>query len=158
MATKAIDASSYDTRPRLIGVGTFHASARAKQLVMEALGNNRLSYGPMMRRFEADFARLHGSRFGIMSNSGTSALQLALQALKELHGWSDGDEVIVPAVTFVATANIVLHNRMVPVLVDVDQRYYGINPDSIEQAITPKTRAIIPVHLFGQPADMDPIV
>jgi dTDP-4-amino-4,6-dideoxygalactose transaminase len=125
---------------------------------MEALDNNRLSYGPMMQRFEADFARLHGSRFGIMSNSGTSALQLALQALKELHGWSDGDEVIVPAVTFVATANIVLHNKMVPVLVDVEPLYYGINPDSIEQAITPKTRAIIPVHLFGQPADMDPIV
>src|SRR5215470_14711219 len=109
----------FDEAPRVIGVGTFRASARAKQLVMQALDQNRLSYGPMTQRFENEFARLHGSRFGIMSNSGTSALQLALQAMKELHGWADGDEVIVPAVTFVATANIVLHNRMVPVLADV---------------------------------------
>src|SRR5262252_3026166 len=120
MSPRLGSASSSETRPRIIGVGTFRASTRAKQLVMEALDNNRISYGPMMQRFEADFARLHGSRFGIMSNSGTSALQLALQAMKELHGWKDGDEVIVPAVTFVATANIVLHNRMVPVLADVD--------------------------------------
>lgn len=124
---------------------------------MEALDNNRLSYGPMMQRFEADFAKLHGCRFGIMSNSGTSALQLALQAMKELHGWADGDEVIIPALTFVATANIVLHNRMKPLLVDVDPNYYEINPELIEKAITPKTRAIIPVHLFGQAADMAPI-
>ena len=157
MATRSIDGSSDETRPRIIGVGTFRASTRAKQLVMEALDNNRISYGPMMQRFEADFARLHGSRFGIMSNSGTSALQLALQAMKELHGWKDGDEVIVPAVTFVATANIVLHNRMVPVLADVDQHHYDIDPHLIERAITPRTRAIIPVHLFGQPANMTPI-
>jgi perosamine synthetase len=153
---------SVNTRPTdekrgIIGIGTFTATLRAKQLVMSALDNGRLSYGPMTQRFEADFAKLHGCRFGIMSNSGTSALQLALQAMKELHGWADGDEVIIPAVTFVATANIVLHNRMTPTLVDVDSKYYEINPDIIEPAITPRTRAIIPVHLFGQPADMDPI-
>jgi dTDP-4-amino-4,6-dideoxygalactose transaminase len=77
-----------------------------------------------------------------------------LQALRELHGWSDGDEVIIPAVTFVATANIVLHNRMMPIPVDVDPLYYEIDPELIERKITPRTRAIIPVHLFGQPADM----
>jgi perosamine synthetase len=158
MRKNLITASSSESAPRVIGVGTFTASARAKQLVMEVLDNNRLSYGPMMQRFEAEFARLHESRFGIMSNSGTSALQLALQALKELHGWADGDEVIVPALTFVATANIVLHNRMTPVLVDIESQYYEINPELIEKALTPKTRAIIPVHLFGQPADMDPII
>lgn len=150
--------SSFEEKPRVIGLGTFAATKRAKQLVMEVLDGNRLSYGPMMQQFETEFAKLHGSRFGIMSNSGTSALQLALQALKELHGWADGDEVIIPAVTFVATANIVLHNRMTPVLVDIDSRYYEIDPDLIEKAITPRTRAIIPVHLFGQPADMDPII
>src|SRR5207248_11416496 len=105
MTSNPTTRSPADTTPHVIGVGTFTASPRAKQLVMQALDNNRLSYGPMMQRFESDFARLHGCRFGIMSNSGTSALQLALQTLKELHGWSDGDEVIVPAVTFVATAN-----------------------------------------------------
>jgi perosamine synthetase len=158
MKPKSTNRLADDTTQSVIGVGTFTASTRAKQLVMEALNNNRLSYGPMMQQFELEFARLHGSRFGIMSNSGTSALQLALQAMKELHGWADGDEVIVPAVTFVATVNIVLHNRMTPVLVDVDHQYYEINPELIERAITPRTRAIIPVHLFGQPADMPRIV
>lgn len=141
----------------LIGVGTLNVSRRAKELVLETLNNNRLSYGPLAQQFEAEFAARHHSRFGVMSNSGTSALQIALQAMKEMHGWVDGDEVIVPAVTFVATANIVLHNRMTPVLVDVEPDYYELNPTLLEEKITPRTRAIIPVHLFGQPADMDPI-
>ena len=149
---------SPDERRHIVGVGTFTASPLAKKLVNEVLDSNRLSYGPMTKRFESEFARLHSCRFGIMSNSGTSALQLALQAMKEIHGWQDGDEVLVPAVTFVATANIVLHNRMVPVLVDVDPLYYGLDPALMEKAITPRTRAVIPVHLFGQAADMDPIL
>ena len=125
---------SPEERRHIVGVGTFTASPLAKQLVNEVLDANRLSYGPMTQRFESEFARLHGCRFGIMSNSGTSALQLALQAMKELHGWADGDEVLVPAVTFVATANIVLHNRMVPVLVDVDPLYYSLDPAQMEKA------------------------
>lgn len=141
----------------VIGVGTLNVSRRAKELVLETLNNNRLSYGPFTQRFEAEFAKLHGCRFGIMSNSGTSALHIALQALKEMHGWADGDEVVVPAVTFVATANIVLHNRLTPVLVDVEPVYYELDSHLLEAKITPRTRAIIPVHLFGQPADMDPI-
>lgn len=140
-----------------IGVGTLNISAKAKAYVMDALNNNRLSYGPYCRRFERDFARIHGVKFAVLSNSGTSALHVALGVLKEMHGWQDGDEVLVPAVTFVATVNIVLHNRMMPVLVDVDRDYYEIDPEKIEARITPRTRAIIPVHLFGQPADMDPI-
>lgn len=140
-----------------IGVGTLNISPRAKALVMEALNNNRLSYGPFMKRFERQFAGAHNCRFGILSNSGTSALQIALQTLKEIHGWADGDEVLVPSVTFVATANIVLHNRMKPVLVDVDRTYYEMDSTRVEAAITPRTKAMIPVHLFGQPADMDPL-
>lgn len=141
----------------LIGVGTLKLNERAKALVLEALNNNRLSYGPMTQRFEMEFARLHDCRFGIMSNSGTSALHVALQAMKELHGWSDGDEVLVPSVTFVSTVSIVLHNRMRPVLVDVDPAYYALNPALLEANISPRTRAVIPVHPFGQQADMDPI-
>lgn len=156
--TRTGPSGSPEERKHIVGVGTFSASPLAKQLVAEVLETNRLSYGPMTQRFESDFASLHGCRFGIMSNSGTSALQLALQAMKEMHGWADGDEVLVPAVTFVATANIVLHNRMIPVLVDVDPVYYGLDPVQMEKAITPRTRAVIPVHLFGQASDMDPIV
>lgn len=137
-----------------IGVGTFRATPEMRALVNEVLDSGRISYGPMSRQFEQRFAALHDSQYAVLSNSGTSSLQTALQALKELHGWQDGDEVIVPALTFVATVNVVLHNRLTPVLVDVEPDLYGIDVTRVEAAITPRTRAIIPVHLFGQPCDM----
>jgi len=142
---------------REIGVGGFAVSPLARRYVNEVLDSNRLSYGPFHRRFEAAFAAEHDSKHSVFCNSGTSALQIALQALKEKHGWADGDEVIVPSVTFIATSNIVLHNRMVPVFADVDPRTYTLDPAKFEAAITPRTRAVIPVHLLGLPADMDPI-
>lgn len=76
-----------------IGVGGFRISARAKELVMEVLDSNRLSAGSMMAQFEQEVARLHGCKYGLMSNSGRSALQIALAVLKETYGWEDGDEV-----------------------------------------------------------------
>lgn len=142
---------------REIGVGGFAVSPLARRYVNEVLDSNRLSYGPFHRRFEAAFAAEHDSKHSVFCNSGTSALQIALQALKEKHGWADGDEVVVPSVTFIATSNIVLHNRMVPVFADVDPLTYTLDPAKFEAAITPKTRAVIPVHLLGLPADMDPI-
>lgn len=141
----------------VIALGSFRATRRAKVLVMEALDRNRLSYGPFTQRFETQFANLHDCRFGIMSNSGTSALVIALAAMKEMHNWKDGDEVIVPAITFVATSNAVVHNNMQPIFVDVDPIHYELDPQLIEDKIGPKTKAIIPVHLFGQPCDMDAI-
>lgn len=142
---------------RKIAVGTLSISPQAKRYVNQVLDSNRLSYGPFSRRLEAEFARLHGCRFAVLANSGTSALHVALAALKEMHGWHDGDAVLVPAVTFVATANVVVHNRLTPIFVDVEKEYYGIDPALVAQKITPKTRAIIPVHLFGLPCDMAPI-
>ncbi len=141
-----------------IGVGGFRITARAKQLVMEVLDSNRITAGPKMARFENEIAALHGCKYGLMCNSGTSALQIALAALKETYGWQDGDEVIVPAVTFVATSNVVLYNNLKPVFVDVESRYYCIDPTKIEERITSRTRAIMPVHLAGQPCDMEPIL
>ena len=143
---------------REVSVGTLKISKKAKQYVNQVLDSNRLSYGPFLQKFEHDFARIHDCKIALTSNSGTSSLQVALQAMQEIHGWADGDEVLVPAVTFVATSNIVLHNRMVPVFVDVDKDFYEMDPALLEAKITPKTRAIIPVHLFGQPCDMDPII
>jgi perosamine synthetase len=142
---------------REIGVGGFAVSARSRRYVNEVLDSNRLSYGPFHRRFEAAFAAEHDSKHAVFCNSGTSALQIALQALKEKHGWKDGDEIIVPSVTFIATSNIVLHNRMTPVFADVDPRTYTLDPKELERRVTKKTRAVIPVHLLGLPADMDPI-
>lgn len=142
---------------RQIGVGTFRSSPRMRELVNQVLDSGRISYGPISRAFEAQFADIHGCAYGVLSNSGTSSLHVALQTLKEMHGWQDGDEVIVPSLTFVATVNVILHNKMIPVLVDVEYDLYGIDTDRIKQAITPRTRAIMPVHLFGQPCDMETI-
>lgn len=140
-----------------IGVGTVSISDEAKKNVMTVLETGRLSYGPFLQRLEKDFAAMHQAKCGVVSNSGTSSLHVALQAMKEFHNWSDGDEVLVPAVTFVATSNIVIHNNMKPVFVDVEKEYYGIDPQKIEEKITSRTRAIIPVHLFGMPCEMDTI-
>lgn len=142
-----------------IGVGTWRCSDRERDLVNRVLDSGRLSYGPMSKELEARFSAIHNAQFGVLSNSGTSSLQVALQAMKELHGWKDGDKVAVPAVTFVATANIVLHNRMIPVLVDVDPALYNMDIALLAEAIDkdPNIKAVIPVHLFGQPADMNGI-
>ncbi len=142
---------------RKVEVGTLKISNKAKEYVNQVLNANRLSYGPFLQKFEKLFADAHESKFALISNSGTSSLHIAVQALKELHNWQNGDEIIVPAVTFVASSNVVLHNNMVPVFVDIDQDFYEINPALIEAKITAKTRAIMPVHLFGQPCDMSPI-
>lgn len=139
---------------RHIGTGTVTISPLARQYVNDVLDKGWLSYGEYSRRFEQEFATLHGCKYGILSNSGTSSLLVALQAMKELHGWKEGDEVIVPALTFVATVNIVLQSGLKPVLVDAEPDYYGIDCTKIANAITNKTRAIIPVHTFGQPCDI----
>jgi perosamine synthetase len=140
-----------------VPVGDLRLGAKEKQYLAQVIDSNRLSYGPFSQRFEALFAQLHDCKYAIFCNSGTSALHLALAALKERHGWQDGDEVLVPAVTFIATSNVVLHNHLRPVFVDVDRATYNIDPALIEAKITPRTRAILPVHLMGLPADMEPI-
>lgn len=139
---------------RRVTTGSFETTARMRELIAQILDSGRISYGKVSREFERRFARLHNSKYATLSNSGTSSLHVALQTLKELHGWDDGDEVLVPATTFVATANIVQHVRMTPVFVDIEPDSYGIDPDLIEQKITDRTRAIIPVHLFGQSCKM----
>lgn len=143
---------------RKISVGTVTITENTKKYLLEVLESKRLSYGPFLKKMEQEFARIHECKHAVVSNSGTSSLHVALQALKEIHRWNDGDEVLVPAVTFIATSNIVLHNKMIPVFVDVERDYYGIDPQKIEEKITPKTRAIIPVHLFGMPCAMDKIL
>lgn len=143
---------------RKIELGHMHISETARRYINQVLDSGRLSAGKFIASFEKEFARQHSVQFGIMCNSGTSALQVALAALKEQRHYSDGDEVLVPAVTFIATSNIVLQNRMVPIFVDVDPHTYNINPDEIPKRISDKTRAIIPVHLFGLPCEMDSVM
>lgn len=141
-----------------IGVGELKITKEDKKLVNQVLDSNRLSYGKFSRSFEQQLAKLHGLKYAIFVNSGTNALQIALAAMKEYYHWKDGDEVILPSTTFVATANIILYNNMKPVFVDVDYDTFNINPEAIEVKITQRTRAIIPVHLLGLPCDMDKII
>ena len=111
------------------------------------------SLGRYIEDFESQFAIYCGSRYALTVSNGTTALHLALMAA----GIKSGDEVIVPDLTFVATANAVAYIGAKPVLVDIDADTLCISPEAIERAITPRTRAIVPVHLYGHPADMDVI-
>ncbi|MBV6466419.1 MAG: dTDP-3-amino-3,4,6-trideoxy-alpha-D-glucose transaminase [Anaerolineales bacterium] len=110
--------------------------------------------GKEVAAFEEEFAAFSGAKHGIAVNSGTSALHLALLAA----GVGPGDEVITVPCTFVATVAAVEYTGAKPVFVDVDPVTYTMDPSKIEAAITPRTKAIVPVHLYGNPADMDPII
>jgi dTDP-4-amino-4,6-dideoxygalactose transaminase len=122
--------------------------------VVETLKSGWLTTGSKAKTFEEDFASYVGARHAVAVNSCTAALHLALDAV----GIKEGDEVIVPALTFAATAEVVLYFRAKPVLVDCQLDTLNLHPNQIEAAITPKTKAIIPVHFGGQPCDMDPIL
>jgi dTDP-4-amino-4,6-dideoxygalactose transaminase len=122
--------------------------------VLKVMAHGRFINGPEVKEFEAAAARFVGTKHAVGVASGTDALLLALRAA----GIGDGDEVILPAFSFFATAGVIWHLRAKPVFVDVDPETYNIDPDRIEAAITPRTKAIMPVHLFGQCADMKPIM
>lgn len=124
---------------------------------LDCLLDQNVTMGARVREFERDFAAFTGSRHAIMVNSGSSANLLALSALcsdKLPGGLRPGDEVIVPAVTWATTIAPVLQMGCVPVLVDVDERTLNLRPEDLEEAISPRTRAIFPVHLLGNPVDM----
>jgi perosamine synthetase len=112
------------------------------------------SAGKFVKKFEEQFAEFCGTKYGISSSSGTTALHLSLVAL----GIGSGDEVIVPSFTFISTANAVTFTGAKPVFVDSEPRTWNISPDGIKKAVTAKTKAIIPVHVYGHPADMGPIL
>ncbi|MHB8131382.1 MAG: DegT/DnrJ/EryC1/StrS family aminotransferase [Mobilitalea sp.] len=141
-----------------IGVGYASVTDLEKKYVMEALDSEQLSQGKFVAKFEKEFAKAHNQKYGIMCNSGTSALHLALETLREADSWDDNTEVLVPAITFIATSNACLHAGLKVTFVDVDPNTYNINPDEIEKHITENTKCIIPVHTFGMPCNMDRIM
>lgn len=111
------------------------------------------SIGEYVKKFEEGFSKYCGTKYGIAVANGTVALHLALEAL----GIKKGDEVIIPALTFVATANAVKYTGAKPIFIDSEPRTWNMNPAKIEEKISSKTKAIIPVHLYGHPCDMDRI-
>jgi len=141
-----------------ITLGYLNVSPHGRRYVIDVLESNRLSRGKYTALLERRFAQLHQARHSVFCNSGTSALQISLAALRERHGYQDGDEVLVPALTFIATSNIVLQNNLRPVFVEVDPQTYNIDLNRVEERITSRTRVLIPVHLFGLPCDMDPVL
>lgn len=139
-----------------IPFGAITVTETAKRLAMQALETGRLSQGALVRQLEERFAALVGAPEAVAVSSGTDAVALALAALYD-RGARRGDQVIVPALSFVATGNAVLQAGLEPAFVDVRRDTLNIDPDLIEPAITPQTRAVLAVHLMGKPADMDRI-
>jgi perosamine synthetase len=123
-------------------------------LVKDVLDSNYVNEGDVTARFEQDVARLVGAKYAVAVTSGTIAIFLSLAAL----GVGPGDEVIVPDVTFIATANAVRLAGANPVLVDIDPSTLNIEPEEVTKAITPRTKAVIPVHVSGRAADMTAIL
>lgn len=143
---------------RKISIAELHITGKAKNLVRKVLDSNRLTYGEVTQKFEQEFGKIHNRKYALFTNSGTSALQIALHALKEHYKWKDGDEVLIPSVTFIASSNVVIQNRLKPHFVDIEPDFYEIDHRQIEKHITNRTRAIMPVHLFGQSCDMEEII
>jgi len=125
-----------------------------KKAVMEVLESGMLAQGQKTEALERQFAELCGTQCAVATSSGTTALHLALLA----HGLGPGDDVITSPFTFVASTNSILFVGASPVLVDIEPDTFNLDPSLIEAAITPRTKAILPVHLYGHPCDMAPIM
>ncbi|WP_145076459.1 DegT/DnrJ/EryC1/StrS family aminotransferase [Aureliella helgolandensis] len=137
-----------------IPIAKVDISGSEEELVAAALKSTWISsYGEFVDQFESRFAEMCNTRYALSCTNGTVALHLALMGM----GLQPGDEVIVPSMTYIATANAVRYCGATPVFVDVDPNNWCLSPDAFEAAITPKTRGVIPVHLLGHPADMDRI-
>ena len=129
--------------------------ARELELVTDCVTTGWISsLGKYIPQFEQEFSAYCASKYGVATSNGTTALHLALVTI----GVGPGDEVLIPDLTFVATANAVSYTGARPVMVDVDPHTWQMDAKDIEKRITPATKAIIPVHLYGHPCDMDPIM
>jgi dTDP-4-amino-4,6-dideoxygalactose transaminase len=139
-----------------IDLKAHHDSIRGEldTAIREVMDSNAFAGGPFVAKFEQDFSTYCGAANAIGVGNGTDALWLTMLAL----GIGAGDEVITVPMTFMATAEAISHCGAKPVFVDIDERTYTLDPDLLERAISPRTKAIIPVHLFGQAADMDAIL
>lgn len=124
------------------------------EAVTETLKSGMIAQGSKVDSFQKEFSKFVDAKYGIATSSGTTALHTALLAL----GIKKGDEVITTPFTFAATANSIVYTQAKPVFSDINPKTYNLDPEKIEEQITDKTKAIMPVHLYGQPADMDPIM
>lgn len=133
-----------------IGIASPSMGEAEKRAVLAVMDSGHLVQGKVTEAFEQEFAGYHGAKHGIAVNNGTTALIAALMA----HEIGPGDEVIIPSFSFFATASAVLFVGATPVFADIDPQTFCLSPEAAEAAITPRTAVIMPVHLFGLPADM----
>lgn len=126
-------------------------SPRERELVNKVLDSGWLSYGPYCKELERVWSSYHGCKYGVVNSSGTAALQLVFRALKEVHGWANDAEILVPAVTFPATINMVIESGLKPVLCDVAEEDGMLDVADMAKRITPKTVGVCVVHLWGTP-------
>ena len=138
----------------MIHIAKPQMGSEEKQAVLDVLDSGMLAQGSRVKAFEEAFAEMCGVKHAVATSSGTTALHVALLA----HGIGKGDEVITSPFTFIASANSILFTGARPIFVDIDPVTFNIDPAKIEAAITPKTKAIMPVHLFGLTCDMGPII
>jgi len=137
----------------MINISRPQIGEEEKAAVLKVLESGQLAQGPRVQEFEEKFAQWTDTKYAVATSSGTAALHVALLA----HGIGLGDEVITTSFSFIASANCVLYTGARPVFADIEPDYFMLDPRKIEAKITSKTKAIIPVHLFGQMSDMDPI-
>src|SRR3954452_5659566 len=145
---------SHDTSRPMIAIAKPVLGEEEAAAAREAILSGWVTQGPQVAAFEEDFAAHVGARHACAVSSCTAALHLALHAL----GVGPGDEVVTVSHSFIATANAVRYCGATPVFVDIDPRTYNMDPARVEAAITPRTRAILPVHQVGQPCDLDAIL
>lgn len=131
-----------------------HIKGQVDAAIAEVLDSAAFIGGPKVENFASDLAKYHGAPYAIPCANGTDALQIAMMAL----GLQPGDEVITPSFTYIATTEVIALLRLQPVFVDVDKNTFCLDPDEVRKAITPRTRAIVPVHLYGHSAPMDEIL
>ena len=142
------------TPPTRIPLSAPDISEADIEAVVGVLRTTSLSMGPKLEEFEQAVAGYVGASHAVAVNSGTSGLHLCIRAL----GIGEGDEVIVPSFTFIAAANVIRYERASPAFVDIDPETLNLDPNHIEAAITPRTRAILAVHTFGCPAELSAIL
>ncbi len=133
-----------------IGIAKPFIGEEEKQAVLDVLESGQLTQGAKVAEFERAFAEYHNARHAIAANNGTTALMAAMMA----HGFGPGDEIIIPSFSFFATASCILSVGARPIFADIDPETFCLSPEAAEAAITPKTKAIMPVHLYGHPAAM----
>jgi perosamine synthetase len=137
-----------------IPLSKIYVDDEIKQAVIDVIDGGHYILGEKVREFEEEFAKFCGTKYAICASSGTAALFLSLLAINV----KPDDELIAPSFSFIATASPIIHVRAKPVFVDINLKSYTINPEKIKSKISKNTKALIPVHLFGQPANMDPIM